>query len=58
MDLLKDERWDVATLWLEIKFILKTAGGDACKKLFIEHSSRSNNFNQVEVESKWDVVWG
>ena len=57
LDLLHEERWDVYSQWMQLKFALKTSGGgDTYRDLFIEQSRKSPKFDQCEVERKWDEV--
>jgi hypothetical protein len=56
LDLLHEERWDVYSQWMQLKFALKTSGGETYKDLFIEQSRKSPKFDQCEVEQKWDEV--
>ena len=57
LDLLHEERWDVYSQWMQLKFALKTSGGgDTYRDLFIEQSRKSPKFEQSEVERKWDEV--
>jgi hypothetical protein len=56
LDLLHEERWDVYSQWMQLKFALKTSGGETYRDLFIEQSCKSPKFDQCEVEQKWDEV--
>ena len=56
LDLLHEERWDVYSQWMQLKFALKTSGGETYRDLFIEQSRKSPKFDQCEVEQKWDEV--
>ena len=56
LDLLHEERWDVYGQWMQLKFALKTSGGEIYRDLFIEQSRKSPKFDQCEVEQKWDEV--
>ncbi len=42
--------------WMQLKFALKTSGGETYRDLFIEQSRKSPKFDQCEVENKWDEV--
>ena len=56
LELLNEERWDVYSQWMQLKFALKTSGGDTYRDLFIEQSRKSPKFEQSEVKRKWDEV--
>jgi hypothetical protein len=56
LDLLHEERWDVYSQWMQVKFALKTSGGELYRDMFIEQSQKSPKFDQCEVERKWDEV--
>lgn len=56
LDLLHEERWDVYSQWVQLKFALKTSGGEIYRDLFIEQSRKSPKFDQWDVERKWDEV--
>ena len=56
LELLNGKRWDVYSEWMQLKFALKTSGGELYRDLFIEQSQKSPKFDQCEVEGKWDEV--
>ena len=56
LELLNKKRWDVYSEWMQLKFALKTSGGELYRDLFIEQSQKSPKFDQCEVERKWDEV--
>lgn len=55
LDLLSEERWN-AYEWMQLKFALKTSGGETYRDLFIEQSRNSLKFEQWELVRMWDEV--
>ena len=56
LEMLDEERWDMYNEWMQLKYALKTGGGQTYRDLFIEQSRKSRKFDQWEVEHKWDEV--